>query len=364
LKHLFLKDEFKGCGLDLKNNTCEKPWVWSNLLLQKVSRTFALNIGVLPFALKRSVLLSYLFCRIADTVEDDESLEVEYKQDLLELFANIFREGSEGWFGAHQLFIERIPQHWKDSDNYDELLSYWSLWAFELHFNSSEKTVAFVGKWIVEMCEGMSKYAARVPLRIKDLDEIDDYCYYVAGTVGYMLCDLFFSHTSLIGFKRFEKMKSLANSFGLGLQLTNIIKDVKDDYARGVSFVPESLYVKYGVNPDNVLNEETRTQAQTVLRELGSKARQHLIDALEYTLLIPRLEPRIRLFCLWPLFLALATLAKVLEGELMFAEQNPKISRSEVTKILKKSAVWCWSDTASRKIFEKIDAPLRASLNL
>jgi hypothetical protein len=48
----------------------------------------------------------------------------------------------------------------------------------------------------------------------------------------------------------------------------------------------------------------------------------------------------------------------------MFAEQNPKITRPEVKAILKRSAIWCWSNSGSRKFFNEIDSPLRKSLGL
>ena len=53
-------------------------------MLEKTSRTFALNIQVLPARLRRQVLLAYLFCRMADTLEDDPELGEPAKVKLLE----------------------------------------------------------------------------------------------------------------------------------------------------------------------------------------------------------------------------------------------------------------------------------------
>src|SRR5271165_966778 len=55
-------------------------------ILGRVSRTFAIGIGVLPGELGKAVLTGYLLCRIADTVEDDGSCPAPRRQELLAKF--------------------------------------------------------------------------------------------------------------------------------------------------------------------------------------------------------------------------------------------------------------------------------------
>ena len=69
-----------------------------------------------------------------------------------------------------------------------------------------------------------------------DVADLDQYCYYVAGTVGHLLTALFPLHHRRLSKDHEKRLKALATSFGLGLQLTNIIKDVADDARRGWSF--------------------------------------------------------------------------------------------------------------------------------
>ena len=59
-------------------------------MLPKVSRTFALGIKLLPSRLEVPVRLGYLFCRIADTIEDDLALPPERKAELLDIFLECF----------------------------------------------------------------------------------------------------------------------------------------------------------------------------------------------------------------------------------------------------------------------------------
>ena len=58
-------------------------------ILQYVSRTFALTIPQLPADLGRVVSNAYLLCRIADTIEDDNSVDSEQTRRLAEVFVQV-----------------------------------------------------------------------------------------------------------------------------------------------------------------------------------------------------------------------------------------------------------------------------------
>src|SRR5256885_11251326 len=84
----------------------DDPQAFAAFLLEKTSRTFALNIQVLPAGLRRQVLLAYLFCRMADTLEDDADLTEGAKARLLDAFRGLFPPGppSEGRIPAFPPF--------------------------------------------------------------------------------------------------------------------------------------------------------------------------------------------------------------------------------------------------------------------
>jgi squalene synthase HpnC len=81
-------------------------------------------------------------------------------------------------------------------------------------------------------------------------DRLREYCYRVAGTVG-LTC------THVFGFHD-PRALDLAERLGLAFQLTNIIRDVHDDYALGRVYLPEEDLERYGVSSrDFGLNEAT-----------------------------------------------------------------------------------------------------------
>jgi farnesyl-diphosphate farnesyltransferase len=171
---------------------------------------------------------------------------------------------------------------------------------------------------------------------LSSLHDLDRYCYFVAGTVGHLLTDLFRLHHHRVTRRHYENLKKLSTSFGLGLQLTNIIKDVADDRQRGWSFVPRQLCEAAGITPDDLTDPARRDHAQSVMRQLIVKARGHLQDALKYCLHIPRSQYRIRLFCLTPLFFAIQTLRLATrDPKLLDPSHKVKITRADVRRTIR-----------------------------
>jgi phytoene synthase len=81
-------------------------------------------------------------------------------------------------------------------------------------------------------------------------ERLREYCYRVAGTVG-LTC------THVFGFSD-SRALDLAEKLGLAFQLTNIIRDVHEDYKLGRVYLPEEDLLRYGVSPEDfALNEAT-----------------------------------------------------------------------------------------------------------
>jgi farnesyl-diphosphate farnesyltransferase len=197
--HPFAQD-LQVFGLNFELRTCSKPWSYSEFMLEKVSRTFALNIQVLPNSLRKAILLAYLFCRIADTVEDDPLLTTAEKKILLESFSKIFSDRAH-WREHLEFYLTRLPDKWNTDAAWDRLLSAYPEWSLQIFFDLPDSQVLPICHWVSEMCTGMSEYSTRRNpqglLQLETIADLDRYCYYVAGTVGYMLCELFLAHSSL-----------------------------------------------------------------------------------------------------------------------------------------------------------------------
>lgn len=318
----------------------ERRWVAETL--PKVSRTFALCIRLLPTALEHPVAVAYLLCRIADTIEDSATLSATEKAALLGEFRDALGAPRSGG-PSHR--APRVAAAFAGAVTDDDRLAGavdQAVTAFErLPLTIQDK----IRPHVQEMCSGMTEFAlARAAggdlFTLPDLAALDRYCYFVAGTVGHLLTGLFTLHASGIDPDRRARLDALATSFGLGLQLTNIIKDVTVDRERGWNFVPAEICRRLGVTPEELLSPERRTEAMEVMRVLSAKARQHLDDALAYCTTLPRREQGIRMFCLIALYLAIRTLRLAeRDARLLDRDHKLKITRGDVKRTLVTTAI-------------------------
>jgi farnesyl-diphosphate farnesyltransferase len=331
-------------------------WTYCKKILPKVSRTFALNISVLRGDLYRSILVAYLFCRIIDTIEDATQLDPESKIRRLMEFSDMLEN-------PHRTATE-IESWTKGCAEVDGTVNDLDLLAntqrvfrvFDsLKTNHQEQIIPSVTK----MAQGMAYYQKRFSFGqlnpLGDLEELEEYCYFVAGLVGEMLCNLFLQELPSISEEGRATMKSTAVSFGLGLQLTNISKDIVVDRNRGWSYIPKSIIAEKGLTVEEFHAGASMDKNLEILEKLLHKTRGHLQDALRFTLAIPRQNVLIRLFCIWPLWMAMETVAVLHNNpELLNSNANVKISRSTVKRILRRTPPIAASNSLLQKSFDNI----------
>jgi len=97
-------------------------------------------------------------------------------------------------------------------------------------------------------------------------ERLREYCYRVAGTVG-LTC------THVFGF-RDARALDLAEQLGLAFQLTNIIRDVHEDYKLGRVYLPEEDLARYGVSPEDFGRGEATLGVRELLRFESERAWQ------------------------------------------------------------------------------------------
>jgi farnesyl-diphosphate farnesyltransferase len=297
-------------------------------MLPAVSRTFALSIRVLPGALGQAVLVAYLLCRIADTIEDEPTLSAERKAALLDLFLEcLYDLGSAGRYVAMSADVGGDAGHVRLNQGAEMVF-------LELHALPAGSR-AHVRRWVGEMVGGMRTFVLRYPtgIRIQSLDEYREYCYYVAGTVGYMLTDLWHEHSSTIGTSRYWLLRERCREFAEALQTVNILKDVTRDAEQENSiYIPEQLLREHGSSHATLLVDERARQTRDAFIALGRLAARDLDHAQAYLLTLPRRALAIRLFCALPLLFACATLRDLRRawGSPALGRAVVKISRGEV----------------------------------
>ena len=326
-------------------------------MLAGVSRTFALTIPRLPEALRNVVANAYLLCRTIDTIEDEPLLTPEKKQNLSNLFVEILEQDMPASLLSAKLLPllsqMTIPAERELVAQLDRVI------AITRSFDKPQQ--AALTRCVRIMSEGMIYFQYHAsPNGLKDVTELNKYCYHVAGVVGEMLTDLFCYYSPEIDQNR-EPMKSLSVSFGQGLQMTNFLKDLWDDHKGGVCWLPRNMFEDRGIYLKSMHLLHGNNTFQQGLQMLIGIAFQHLQNALKYTLLIPGHEKGIREFCLWALGMAVLTLKKI-HRNLGFTDGSQvKISRNSVKATVAFTSVAVSQDRLLKFMFRLIGNGLASS---
>ena len=305
--------------------------------LPEVSRTFALNIPVLPPPMDLVVTVAYLLCRIADTLEDEARGQVSERAELFHTLGRLVKL-EPGWEEHSADFARRSVAALRPSAPTAEVqLVRGTPVVLEAMRGLPDWTHRHIAACVGEMTDGMAQVMAALdggaPQGLPELKDTLQYCYYVAGTVGVMLTGLFVDGYDSVRPLKAE-LEPRAPAFGRALQLTNILKDVREDLDRGFCWLPRTVMDRHGLTPGTLILPEKRNAAVAMLDDLVAVARHECDVSFEYSLMLPRSEPGLRLFCLWPLLFALRTLAALAHNPAVFEPAPVKIDRETVMRIM------------------------------
>ncbi|SFK84772.1 farnesyl-diphosphate farnesyltransferase [Nitrosomonas aestuarii] len=321
---------------------------YQNDILKDVSRTFALTIPQLPEALRQVIGNAYLLCRITDTIEDDNALSSAQTRQLSDMFSEVVC----GRIAAEKFVDELYPllsDHTIPAEH-DLIKNTPAVIRVTHSFNSAQRNA--LERCVRIMSRGMADYQDTETLDgLKDLPAMNLYCYYVAGVVGEMLTELFCDYSSEINRHKSELMK-LSVSFGQGLQMTNILKDIWDDRRRGACWLPQDIFLEKGFILRDLHPDHSDIRFQDGLSDLIGVARKHLHNALIYTCMIPPHEKGIRKFCLWALGMAILTLNKISHHRDFNDGKQVKITRRTVKATILTTSIFATSNWALTQLFK------------
>lgn len=274
----------------------------------------------LPRGLDDAVMVSYLLCRIADTLEDSVRNVAEKRRQLAR-FADTLDSGTP------EIPMDAYPKTYLGlmAKTDQVLASYRAL---------PEHARKIIRARVREMCEGMSKWADRPIVTFADQNE---YCYYVAGLVGLMLTDLFHSYGH-ISDRVLAQLTPLAVDFGLALQKVNILRDLREDVTEDRCYWPSEVMARHGLTSETILKPENVEASLAVMEEMVDEHWRYLETALRYLTMLPMSQFRVRIFCAIPLFMAVATVRRCEGNPAVFIGPRPvKIPRRQARAILVRS---------------------------
>ncbi|TFJ85925.1 hypothetical protein NSK_002745 [Nannochloropsis salina CCMP1776] len=274
-------------------------------MLGRVSRSFAAVIRQLPKGLCLETVVFYLVLRALDTVEDDmEAFQKDPCAKLRHLRGFYHVALEDPGFKMHGV---GKGDEARLLENFDRVARV---------FQGLTPGMRTVIKDITRrMGAGMADFVDKdLGQGTVSLQEYDLYCHYVAGLVGEGLTRMF-AESGLEAPDLATSRQELANSMGLFLQKTNIIRDYLEDFVDGRAFWPQEVWKRHAPSavPAQSLGAfaeaEHRERALACLDELVTNALEHVPDCLAY---MSRLHtPQVFRFCAIPQVMAIATLEKV-----------------------------------------------------
>ncbi|XP_072028435.1 squalene synthase-like [Amphiura filiformis] len=230
--------------------------------LNQTGRSFAAVVNSLDGDLRHAVRIFYLVLRALDTVEDDMTIPVDEKSDLLVRFYTKLEEPE--W------------TYNKSQEKHRIVLEDFTSISKEYRGLASEYRVV-ISDICQKMGQGMFEFLHR------DVITIDDwnlYCHYVAGLVAIGLSRLF--SASELEDTIVDEDTELVNSVGLFLQKTNIIRDYWEDMVEGREFWPKETWSKYADTLSDFQKHSNIHPAVSCLNDLITNALHHVPDVLEY----------------------------------------------------------------------------------
>jgi farnesyl-diphosphate farnesyltransferase len=310
---------------------------WCHEAVQGVSRTFALTVDVLDEPMSSYICVGYLVCRIADTIEDADEIPPAEQARILRLY-DAALDPDDGTT-AEEFVASVEPYLPPEGDRSDD----WSVVAnaprivdtFEGLPHDVREAVTPPARELVQgMAMFVERYAEAGGLRIQSREELEEYCYYAAGTVGNLITNLL--TRGEVASERRRRLYETAEEFGLLLQLVNIAKDVRDDYEEENNvYLPAEWLADEGVSQEAVLDPENAPGTAAVVERTADHATGYLDDAQIYLETVPLTDGNTLAAWAIPFLLAVGTLRELLaRPEDAVSTQGVKISRQEVFAVV------------------------------
>jgi phytoene synthase len=186
----------------------EESYAWCARVARSQAKNFYYSFLLLSRSRRRAMCAIYAFMRYCDDLSDEEGVAdrgsaiARWRQDLENAL-----NGSAGDHPLWPAFADAVARY------------------------------KIPHPYFFEMIEGVSSDLE--PRRIETFDQLYDYCYHVASVVGLTIIHVF-------GFESPESL-ALAEKCGVAFQLTNILRDVREDAEKGRVYLPEEDLERFGV---------------------------------------------------------------------------------------------------------------------
>jgi phytoene synthase len=220
------------------------------------ARNFYYAFLVLPKRKRESLCAVYAFMRRCDDIADDPTLSPEERRLKLDTWLNALHAAQQGEPSDDPILMaltDAQRRHTIPAGLLDEL-------AMGTAMDVSD------GQNSEEDEPGFARDIPSLAIQYQTFDDLKLYCYRVASVVG-LVCIHIFGY-------RDPAAEPLAEQCGLAFQLTNIIRDVKEDAAMGRVYLPAEDLAKFGLSATDLLATPDPSRLRPLLAMEADRARE------------------------------------------------------------------------------------------
>jgi 15-cis-phytoene synthase len=219
-------------------------------MTREYAKTFYFASRFMPGEKMRAAYVIYALCRLSD-----DSVDEQQPNHLSQIRQNI-----EASYGHTELE--------------DPLL-----YAFREIVNQ----YGIPKEYFIELLKGMEMDL--VKNHYDNFAELHQYCLRAAGAVGLIMLKLF-------GVKDLRAQER-AIDLSIAMQLTNMIRDIKEDFLRGRIYLPRDEMTRYGISTDDLAAARMNNNLKRLLEFQASRAKQYYADSQAGIKLIPGIRCRL-----------------------------------------------------------------------
>ena len=308
-------------------------------LLEETSRSFYLTLNKLPSGVRKQMGLLYLLARIADTIADSNSGTTEELLETLESYNDRAQGLSDSMPDMSDLAkYQKNPAEARLLSRAEEPIQL----LFELPERDREIIRTCLGIIVGGQSLDLQRFGAGkgdVITPLKNYDELDDYAYRVAGSVGEFWTSMSLEHQFKVNRETEKKLFEKGVRFGKALQLINILRDIPEDLRLGRCYIPLDQLESHGLVPEDLKEPGNMEKFRELFDQLLDRADEHLDSAIEYIEMLPYSQFRLRGACMLPVLIGQRTISLLREDNVLDGENRVKISRDEIKELTKKTVL-------------------------
>ena len=306
-------------------------------LLETTSRSFYPTLKYLPKKIRGQIGLLYLLARLADTIADSKHGETEVLLDLLAQYNDV-AQGRETKLPdfSDLADIQTNPHEAELLMNAKDVIEGLQEYSLDDQHRILECLEIIVGGQILDLQRfGTAKEGGTLSSLISN-EELDDYAYRVAGSVGTFWSKMSLAHLMSLPPDKEKIFLEKGIEFGKALQMINILRDIPEDLRFGRCYIPHESLAEHGLVPKDLLDDSKLSIFRPLYDSYLDLTNLHLEAATEYIRMLPDKQFRLKASCMLPVLIGQRTVSLLRTGNILDSNERIKVTRDEIKSYARK----------------------------